>query len=57
MGLLVNGEWQDQWYDTKKHGGEFVRESAQLRDWWVISRRLTVNATRRKKIVIIYMSR
>ncbi len=33
MGLLVNGKWQDQWYDTKKHGGEFVRESAQLRDW------------------------
>lgn len=33
MGLLVNGKWQDQWYDTKKHGGEFVRESAQLRTW------------------------
>ncbi|WP_447528006.1 glutathione S-transferase family protein [Vreelandella sp. TE19] len=33
MGLLVEGEWVDQWYDTKKHGGEFVRESAQLRDW------------------------
>ena len=33
MGLLVNGKWQDQWYDTDKNGGEFVRESAQLRDW------------------------
>ncbi|MFI0472632.1 glutathione S-transferase family protein [Halomonas sp. HMF6819] len=33
MGLLVEGEWVDQWYDTKKHGGEFVRESAKLRDW------------------------
>ncbi len=33
MGLLINGEWHDQWYDTKKHGGEFVRESAKLRDW------------------------
>lgn len=33
MGLLVNGKWHDQWYDTKKHGGEFVRESAKLRDW------------------------
>ncbi|WP_447555542.1 glutathione S-transferase family protein [Vreelandella sp. EE22] len=33
MGLLVEGEWVDQWYDTKKNGGEFVRESAQLRDW------------------------
>ncbi|MGM8931530.1 glutathione S-transferase family protein [Salinicola halophyticus] len=33
MGLLVEGEWRDQWYDTKRHGGEFVRESARLRDW------------------------
>ncbi|GKW48812.1 glutathione S-transferase family protein [Halomonas sp. NCCP-2165] len=33
MGLLIDGEWSDQWYDTKTHGGEFVRESAQLRDW------------------------
>ncbi|SHE77712.1 putative glutathione S-transferase [Modicisalibacter ilicicola DSM 19980] len=33
MGLLIEGEWHDQWYDTNKHGGEFVRESAKLRDW------------------------
>lgn len=33
MGLLVEGEWVDQWYDTKKHGGRFVRESAQFRNW------------------------
>lgn len=33
MGLLVNGQWQDQWYDTKKSGGEFQREAAQLRNW------------------------
>ncbi|MES1945156.1 glutathione S-transferase-like protein [Salinisphaera sp. PC39] len=33
MGLLIDGEWRDQWYDTKKHGGEFVRESARIRDW------------------------
>lgn len=33
MGLLIDGKWSDQWYDTKTHGGEFVRESAQLRDW------------------------
>ncbi|MCK0713965.1 glutathione S-transferase family protein [Chromohalobacter sarecensis] len=33
MGLLIEGRWHDQWYDTKKYGGEFVRESAQLRDW------------------------
>jgi len=33
MGLLVNGTWHDQWYDTKKTGGEFKREDAQLRNW------------------------
>ncbi|XKE44457.1 glutathione S-transferase family protein [Halomonas organivorans] len=33
MGLLIDGQWKDQWYDTKSHGGEFVRESAKLRDW------------------------
>ncbi len=33
MGLLVNGEWQDKWYNTKDNGGEFKRESAQCRGW------------------------
>ncbi|WP_066959886.1 glutathione S-transferase family protein [Microbulbifer sp. Q7] len=33
MGLLVNGEWKDQWYDTDKSGGAFEREAAQLRNW------------------------
>lgn len=33
MGLLVNGQWQDKWYDTSKSGGEFKREAAQLRNW------------------------
>ncbi len=33
MGLLINGEWHDQWYDTKKTGGEFVRNEAQFRNW------------------------
>ncbi|MEA5445580.1 glutathione S-transferase family protein [Gammaproteobacteria bacterium AB-CW1] len=33
MGLLVEGKWVDQWYDTEKHGGRFVRESAQFRNW------------------------
>ena len=32
MGLLVNGEWKDQWYDTKKDG-EFKREDAIFRNW------------------------
>jgi putative glutathione S-transferase len=33
MGLLIAGKWHDQGYDTKKAGGEFVRESSKLRHW------------------------
>jgi len=33
MGLLINGEWHDQWYDTSKTGGAFVRNEAQFRNW------------------------
>lgn len=33
MGLLVNGTWQDTWYDTKKSKGEFVRAAAKFRNW------------------------
>ncbi|WP_445358958.1 glutathione S-transferase family protein [Microbulbifer sp. ANSA005] len=33
MGLLVNGQWHDQWYDTENSGGNFKREAAQLRNW------------------------
>ena len=33
MGLLVDGVWQDVWYDTKEHGGRFVRSRAQFRNW------------------------
>ncbi|UUX34134.1 glutathione S-transferase family protein [Fundicoccus culcitae] len=33
MGLLVNGEWKDQWYDTKTTGGRFVRKDSQFRNW------------------------
>ncbi|MGT2812116.1 glutathione S-transferase family protein [Streptococcus minor] len=33
MGLLVEGKWVDQWYDTKKTGGRFVRTQAQFRNW------------------------
>ena len=32
MGRLVDGEWKDQWYDTKSTGGRFVRKSTQFRD-------------------------
>jgi glutathionyl-hydroquinone reductase len=33
MGLLVDGVWHDQWYDTGKTGGSFVRENARFRNW------------------------
>ncbi|RDD61263.1 glutathione S-transferase family protein [Ferruginivarius sediminum] len=33
MGLLIYGVWHDQWYDTKKHGGRFVRQESAFRDW------------------------
>jgi len=33
MGLLVDGVWQDVWYDTKSTGGKFVRSAAQFRNW------------------------
>jgi putative glutathione S-transferase len=32
MGLLVNGVWQDAWYDTSKTGGRFVRGETAFRD-------------------------
>lgn len=31
MGLLVDGVWKDQWYDTKSTGGEFERKASQFR--------------------------
>lgn len=33
MGLLVDGQWRDHWYDTDEQRGEFLREAAQLRNW------------------------
>ena len=33
MGLLQDGKWVDQWYDTKSTGGRFVRTSTQFRNW------------------------
>ena len=33
MGLLVDGQWQDKWYDTKSTGGKFERSAAQFRNW------------------------
>jgi putative glutathione S-transferase len=33
MGLLVDGKWHDQWYDTASTGGRFIRSDAQFRNW------------------------
>jgi putative glutathione S-transferase len=32
MGLLVDGQWKDQWYDTKNSDGKFVRQDSKFRD-------------------------
>ena len=33
MGQLVNGQWDDSWYDTKETGGRFVRSRQAFRNW------------------------
>jgi len=33
MGQLVDGVWQDVWYDTKSIGGAFKRTTAKFRNW------------------------
>jgi len=33
MGLLIDGTWHDQWYDTDASGGRFERSAALFRNW------------------------
>ena len=33
MGLLIDGRWHDQWYDTSASGGRFVRPDSVFRNW------------------------
>lgn len=33
LGLLIDGAWHNQWYDTKSTGGRFIRSDAQYRNW------------------------
>lgn len=33
MGLLVDGQWKDQWYDTKATKGRFKRSASAFRNW------------------------
>ena len=33
MGLLIDGQWHDKWYDTKDNGGAFKRQEANFHNW------------------------
>jgi putative glutathione S-transferase len=33
MGLLIDGQWHDRWYDTKSTGGKFERQESSFRNW------------------------
>ena len=33
MGLLVDGEWRDKWYDTESTEGKFERSTSKFRNW------------------------
>lgn len=33
MGLLIDGQWHDRWYDTDKDGGRFKRKASSFRHW------------------------
>ncbi len=33
MGLLIDGKWHDEWYDTKSNDGKFIRKDSQYRNW------------------------
>ncbi|WP_324698797.1 glutathione S-transferase family protein [Novosphingobium sp. RL4] len=33
MGMLIDGQWHDVWYDTKSTGGRFIRKDSAYRGW------------------------
>lgn len=33
MGLLIDGKWHDQWYDTEANEGRFKRDISRFRNW------------------------
>jgi putative glutathione S-transferase len=33
MGLLIDGKWNTDWYDTKATKGRFVRKDSSFRNW------------------------
>ena len=36
MGLLVDGQWRDAWYETASTGGRFIRKEPAFRHWITI---------------------
>ena len=56
MGMLVEGKWQDVWYDTKSTGGKFVRSTAGFRDWvTALVARLRMRGRSEAKVMIANM--
>ena len=33
MGVMIDGVWHDEWYDTSSTGGRFVRKDSIYRNW------------------------
>jgi len=33
LGVMIEGQWHDRWYDTTASGGRFVRSESQFRNW------------------------
>lgn len=33
MGLLIDGKWHTDWYDTEKNKGHFIRKASAFRNW------------------------
>ena len=54
MGLIVDGKWVDQWYDTKKSGGKFERQASRLPNKFQTPPIANLNP---KRDVTIYMCR
>ena len=55
MGQLVDGVWQDIWYDTSSTGGRFKRSTSQFRNWVTADGQPGEHASevlKRRKIVI-----
>lgn len=50
MGLLINGVWQNQWYDTEKTGGKFEREASNFIN---VLQQMVLVVLKRNLIVII----